>query len=386
MRTITDINDQLKLLDDVITNEFIPSITNGIFCSPDMRRLMALPPKFGGLGIPIFAEQASVEFENSQKLTKHLANNIVNQVEGLPENQEAKKLKNEIKTAKRRAQELTLEELREHMQPNLLKLNDLARVKGASCWLTLLPIDDEGDDLPKELFWDLIRIRYGYQLKRLPVTCECGSQFNLQHALSCKKGGFVSLRHNELRNIIALMLKTVCKDVLVEPALQPLSGERLHETTAITGDEARLDVHARGFWQTGQSAFFDIRVFNPLAKRHVGQNLNKCFESNEREKKRAYNERVLEIEHGSFTPLVFSATGGMGRECTKFISRLAEMIAYKQNKRYSEVITWLRRKISIGLCKAVGVCLRGSRSIFPKKDLNINEDITISLAVTNIEN
>ena len=68
-----------------------------------------------------------------------------------------------------------------------------------------------------------------------------------------------SLRHNELRNIIALMLKTICKDVvIVEPPLLPLTGEDLHEVSAITGDEARLDVRARGFWQT-----------NPLAKRHV---------------------------------------------------------------------------------------------------------------------
>ena len=86
-------------------------------------------------------------------------------------------------------------------------------------------------------------------------------------------------------------------------------------------------------------------------------------------------------------PLVFSATGGMGRECTKFISKLAEMIAITQNKQYSEVITWMRRKMSIGLCKAVGVCLRGSRTVFAKKDiLNINEDITVSLTATNIEN
>ena len=219
----------------------------------------------------------------------------------------------------------------------------------------------------------------------MPTTCEFGTSFDLQHALSCKKGGFVSLRHNELRNVIALMLNIVCKDVTTEPPLQPLSGEDLDEISAITGDEARLDVRARGFWQTGQNAFFDIRVFNPLAKRHVSQDLNKCFEYNEREKKRSYNQRILEIEHGSFTPLVFSATGGMGRECNKFVARLAEMIADKQGKRYGEVITWIRRKISMGLCKAVGVCLRGSRTVFGHKELNVNEDISINLITSNIE-
>ena len=42
--------------------------------------------------------------------------------------------------------------------------------------------------------------------------------------------------------------------------------------------------------------------------------VSKTYEINEKEKKRSYNRRVLEVEHETFTPLVFSATGGMGRE------------------------------------------------------------------------
>ena len=250
------------------------------------------------------------------------------------------------------------------MDLNQLKLNELACAKGASSWLTSLPLAEEGYELHKDLFWDLIRLRYGFQLRRVPTKCECGSSFDLQHALSCKKGGFVSLRHNDLRNSIALLLKNVCKDVTTEPLLSPLTGENLTGQSANKSDEARLDIHARGFWQTSQSAFFDVRVFNPLAKRHASQDLKKCFEINEREKKRAYNERILEVEHGSFTPLVFSATGGVGRECDKFLKRLAEMISFKENKTYNAVIAWIRQKISFSLCRSVGICLRGSRTVF----------------------
>ena len=109
------------------------------------------------------------------------------------------------------------------MDLNQLKLNELACAKGASSWLTSLPLAEEGYELHKDLFWDLIRLRYGFQLRRVPTKCECGSSFDLQHALSCKKGGFVSLRHNDLRNSIALLLKNVCKDVTTEPLLSPLS-------------------------------------------------------------------------------------------------------------------------------------------------------------------
>ena len=71
-------------------------------------------------------------------------------------------------------------------------------------------------------------------------------------------------------------------------------------------------------------AFFDVRVFNPTVKRYVNQEISKTYEVNEREKKKLYNERILQIEHRSFTPLIMSARGGMGRECKKFYARLTE--------------------------------------------------------------
>ena len=65
------------------------------------------------------------------------------------------------------------------------------------------------------------------------------------------------------------------------------------------------------------------------------------------EKKSLYNERIIEIEHGSFTPLVMSATSGMGRECKKFYSRLTEMISSKRGIVYSITVAWIRRKTGI---------------------------------------
>ena len=59
-------------------------------------------------------------------------------------------------------------------------------------------------------------------------------------------------------------------------------------------------------------AFFDVRVFNPTSKRYVNQEISKTYEVNEIEKKKLYKERILQIEHGSFTPLVMSTTSGMG--------------------------------------------------------------------------
>ena len=84
----------------------------------------------------------------------------------------------------------------------------------------------------------------------------------------------------------------------------------------------------------------------------------------EREMKKLYNKRKLQIEHGSFTPLVMSATGGMGRKCKKFYVRLAEMISYKRGTSYIVIASLVRRKITRSLIKSIVMCLRGRRLVF----------------------
>ena len=97
--------------------------------------------------------------------------------------------------------------------------------------------------------------------------------------------------------------------------MQPLSGKEIKENQS---DEARSDISTTGFWIKGQRAFLDIRVSDPNAQLHQKKTLQKCYEINEQEKKRKYSSRILNVEQGTFIPLVFSTTGGMGRECWTF--------------------------------------------------------------------
>ena len=99
----------------------------------------------------------------------------------------------------------------------------------------------------KQQFWDAIRLRYGWNIPNLPTHCARGSKFDVQHSLSCKKCGFVTLRHNSLRDLTVNILKEVCKDVSIEPPILSLTGERFVNKTTRTGDEAKPDICARGF-------------------------------------------------------------------------------------------------------------------------------------------
>jgi len=196
--------------------------------------------------------------------------------------------------------------------------------------------------------------------------------------LSCPKGGFICLRHNDVRDFTAELLSEVCRDVRCEPILQEVTGEIL-PASSITTNEARVDVAARGFWVKGQMAYFDVKVFNPTAKSYLNQSLKAAHRSNEQMKKRSYNTRVNHIDQGTFTPLVFMCFGGMSRECATFYSRLAEMLAEKRSVHESKMKCWIRTKLSFCLLRSQITCLRGSRSL--SKIVTSFQDTDVNLAV-----
>ena len=125
---------------------------------------------------------------------------------------------------------------------DLKRAVDLAAEKGAPSWLSTLPIQEHGFALHKAAFHDAIALRYGWLPSNAPVECaRCGKSFSVEHALSCVKGGFPSLRHNE--DITASLISEICSSVCTEPTLNPVSGQNLPSST-ICSEGARLDVAA----------------------------------------------------------------------------------------------------------------------------------------------
>ena len=80
-------------------------------------------------------------------------------------------------------------------------------------------------------------------------------------------------------------------------------------------------------------------------------------------KKREYGDKLREVELVSFTPLVFSTTGGMGREGTVFYQWLVNLLADKQDWAYGTTISWVRCVLTFSLLRSAIMCIRGSRSI-----------------------
>ena len=106
---------------------------------------------------------------------------------------------------------------------------ELATEKGASNWRTVIPIKDLNFNLNKREFRDAIKLRYDWEIIDT-------------------RGGFTIQRHNELHDLEAEMVITVCNDVEIEQVLQEINGESLNRGASRAPD-ARSDISARGFWE-----------------------------------------------------------------------------------------------------------------------------------------
>ena len=365
-------------------NQFIPVLI-GRPCTHHEREVFTLPTRLGGLNIQNPVILADLEFTRSLLATKELTDSIINQSRVLDDAYQIKRKANieEMKRQKEEYLKTKYDRLYQQSESNFKRCLDLAGEKGSSIWLNTLPIKSLGYALNKQEFIDSISLRYNFPLKDIAPYCACGERNSIDHALTCMRGGYSIMRHNAVRDLEASLLKEVCRDVQVEPTLIPLSGQQFN-TSAIHEDNARLDISVRDFWKPMERAFLDIRMFHPNAPSYVTKPLDKVYQIHENSKKRDYEARIISVEHGTFTPLVFSTSGGFGKDCSRFHKHLASRLAEKRKEQYGDTISYIRRRIRFCILKATLISVRGFRGYKEKniKTLPLSE-IDFSVAEFN---
>jgi hypothetical protein len=178
------------------------------------------------------------------------------------------------------------------------------------------------------------------QYLHFPPNCDgCGDRFTTEHAMSCRKGGLIIHRHNDLVNTWGKLCgqahtpSTVTDKPLIQPSPNvPMEGTNRTEPSS----ELRGDLAVHGFWTRGQTAIFDVRITDTDQPSNRNTDPAKVLLCHEKEKKDKYGALCI-ARHRTFTPLVFSVDGLLGKEATAASKCLASSLAAKWKRSYSEV-------------------------------------------------
>jgi hypothetical protein len=239
----------------------------------------------------------------------------------------------------------------------------------------VLPSTLNGTEISATEFRDALLLRYARYPPDLPSHCDgCLQKFSVRHALECKTGNLVISRHNKIR------------DELSDLASKALSPSSVHDEPKILNscvleskgadesktdpvkrlfcnkncNEDRDDILIRGLWTRGTDCIIDVHITDVDAKSNRSKDPIKVLATHEREKKRKYLEACLG-QRRHFSPFVVSADGLLGKEAKTLLKKLSALLAEKWEKPYLEVCGYVNARMSIAICRATHLCLRGSR-------------------------
>ena len=196
MDTIESFEDYVDPIQEAIDDLLLPTLFGQTEPLPsDLRQLATLTPAQGGLGVPDLRFEAPQQFAASTLITAPHVDSITTQsmfmVAGENSTEELKRQHQALKTASVKSR---MESIDSTLPSDLLRSVNQSRDKGASSWLTAVPLVDQGLVLNKQEFRDSLFLTCNMPLSELPSKRVCGEKYTLCHALSCKRGGFFSVQ------------------------------------------------------------------------------------------------------------------------------------------------------------------------------------------------
>ena len=248
-----------------------------------------------------------------------------------------------------------------------------AKEEKISSWLNVIPVAKHNFDLTAQEFRDSLAIRYKKPLLEVPPNCDgCNALFDLSHALSCRKGGLVTQRHNEVRDAFGDLASLAYSQVIKEPVVR--EAHNSFNSPALVAD-----LSVRGVWMPQSEALFDVRIIDTDARSYCNRSPSEVLLTAEVEKKKKYHLACTE-RRAQFTPLCVSVDGMMGKEASVFVKRLSERLSMKWNQNYNNTLCWVRTRLTFAILRATILCLRGSRTKW--RSINITDGSSLDLIMS----
>jgi hypothetical protein len=387
-RCVPGVGPQLQPVEDAIRECLIPALmeVQPNFVDGDLRSLLANGVKQGGLNIRNPVEGAEALHEASSAAGVVLVESLKtgSELDLELHKQCVREAGAEARKRRADAEKAKVEQMKASGSKPVKKR--LERIGQCGAWLTTTPNKLNGNLLSMEEWRDNVRLRYGLKPIGLCERCDgvgCNAGFTVEHGLSCKKGGLVGQRHDDVcdeAGELCMMALTKSR-VSYEPEIfhgkgvtagQQTDAElEAEEATLVAGEgrkrsnkpgvEARGDVAVHGLWKKGQTCIMDVRITDTDAKSYANNSSERCLERAAKEKKDKYAQACLERRR-SFTPLVYSVDGMACKEARAFEKRVASLLASKWDRPYSEMVGFVRTRMSVAIVRANTLLLRGARS------------------------
>lgn len=201
---------------------------------------------------------------------------------------------------------------------------------GASTWLTTIPVAWVWLYPPQASVQRYHLSQLWLETVESTITLSLWKAFSVSHVFNCSMGAFPSIRHTWIKDMLVQFLTEVCPNVSTKPGFQLITRETFSHRSANADDGSR------------SSMFFDVRAFNSHVPSSWETSSTACYCRHEFEKRRTYEKRITEVEHGYFTPIVLSS-GGWGLSATVAFKRLAPSLC-------SLLISQLPMYIAVLLC------------------------------------
>ncbi len=247
-------------------------------------------------------------------------------------------------------------------------------------WLSVFPNQLNGTGLSADEWRDNVRLRYNHSPLDMPAACDdCGAKMTVEHALLCKVGGLVHIRHDgvadEWRYLCGIALSPsrvereprifTCtspraRDAVGPATPPPPSTPTENPPTLSTTTEERGNASCHRFWERGRTCIFDMHITDTDAKSYRKKEFGKVLSQHEKEKKNKYLQTCLFMRR-DFTPMVYSVDGIAGREAQNAKRRLATYLASKWKRGYSQMVCYVRVRMVIAVVRANSLLIHGSR-------------------------
>ncbi|KAL7463415.1 hypothetical protein ACHAXS_003796, partial [Conticribra weissflogii] len=350
-RTTPNIGPFLSPIEQSIKNSLLPALFHLDNIDDSLREVISHPIKLAGLNILNPTIQAGFSYDTSLLTTESLVDCLLYHAE-IDLTAHHQNISETRRQCHQKIYKLHEDLLNKHLSTVSSEVQHrLARAKVGGSWLTVIPKAINGTILSAEEFRDNLRLCYGFIPEYLPKTCDgCDKPFTVTHALNCRKGGLISLRHSEIANewahlcAIALGTESIINEPSIflgksnnpdNPSTPPF--DQIHSPTHFAEANARGDKGVIGFWQHQRITIFDAQIVNTDSPSYSSKEPQQILNQSESNKKNKY-EDACHQRRRDFTPIIYSVDGLPSKGTALAEKRLAQLLQNKLQLPYSQAM------------------------------------------------